>query len=113
MINSFMQYKGYIGSVEISEEDTCLFGKVQGINALVSYEGKTAKALVKDFHTAVDDYLLTCEETGQNPEISYKGSFNVRIKPELHRRLALYAMQHQETLNRSTEKAIEALVASA
>lgn len=113
MINSFMQYKGYIGSVEISEEDECLFGKVQGINALVSYEGSTVKELVEDFHTAINDYLATCEELGQNPEISYKGSFNVRIKPELHRRLALYAMQHQETLNRSTEKAIETLLATA
>lgn len=110
MINSFMQYKGYIGSVEISEEDTYLFGKVQGINALVSYEGQSAKDLVKDFHTAVDDYLITCEEMGESPEISYKGSFNVRIKPDLHRRLALYAMQHQESLNRATEKAIEALL---
>ena len=29
----FMKYKGYTGSVEYSEEDNCLFGKVQGMTS--------------------------------------------------------------------------------
>ena len=38
-----MEYKGYIGSVEFSEEDCILYGKVMGIHSLISYEGETAK----------------------------------------------------------------------
>ena len=30
-----MEYKGYIGSVEVSEEDGVFFGKVQGIRSLI------------------------------------------------------------------------------
>ena len=51
-----MEYKGYIGSVEFSEEDCILYGKVMGIHSLISYEGETAKELLEDFHGAVDDY---------------------------------------------------------
>ena len=35
-----MEYKGYIGSVEFSEEDCILYGKVMGIHSLISYEGE-------------------------------------------------------------------------
>ena len=34
-----MEYKGYFGTVEYSEPDNILFGKVIGIDSLISYEG--------------------------------------------------------------------------
>ena len=63
-MDNFMEYKGYVGSVEFSEEDALYYGKVQGICSLISYEGSTAKELVADFHGAVNDYLESCEEKG-------------------------------------------------
>lgn len=56
-INNTMEYKGYVGSVEFSEEDALFFGKVLGVLALISYEGENACNLAEDFHRAVDDYL--------------------------------------------------------
>lgn len=105
-----LKYKGYIGSIEFSSEDSLFYGKVQGVRTLISYEGDSETALVSDFQGAVDDYLAACKAQGIEPEIAYKGSFNVRIKPDLHRRLALYAFEHGESLNRCAEEAIEALV---
>lgn len=101
-----MEYKGYIGSVEFSEADGIFFGKVQGIRSLISYEGATASDLVEDFHGAVDDYLALCEREGQQPEIAYKGSLNVRLGPELHRSAAIYAITHQQSLNSFIESAV-------
>ena len=63
-MNNIMEYKGYVGSVEFSEEDGLFYGKVQGIRSLISYEGTNAKELVSDFHGAVDDYLSSYEEKG-------------------------------------------------
>ncbi len=63
-----MEYKGYVGSVEFSQEDSVLFGKVMGIRALISYEGQTVQELVNDFHDAVDAYLNLCAEEGTPPE---------------------------------------------
>ena len=107
-MNNIMEYKGYVGSVEFSEEDGVFFGKVQGIRSLVSYEGTNAKELVSDFHEAVDDYLALCAEEGTAPEVAYKGSFNVRFKnKENHRRAAVYAMMHEQSLNSFIEEAVE------
>ncbi|MCD7745662.1 MAG: type II toxin-antitoxin system HicB family antitoxin [Lachnospiraceae bacterium] len=105
-MNNTICYKGYVGSVEFSEEDGVFFGKVMGIRALISYEGQTAKDLVDDFHYAVDDYFELCKAEGQTPEKAYKGSFNVRISPELHRNIAIYAAAHEISLNSFVEKAI-------
>ena len=101
-----MEYKGYVGTVEFSEEDRLFFGKVQGIRSLISYQGTDGKELVEDFHQAVDAYLSLCAEKGVSPEIPYKGSFNVRLGQDLHRRAAVYALQHQKTLNSFIEEAV-------
>ena len=57
-----IRYKGYVGSVEFSEEDGIFYGKVMGVRSLISYEGENEKELLNDFHNAVDDYLKTCVE---------------------------------------------------
>ena len=111
-MNNTMEYKGYVGSVEFSEEDCVLFGKVLGIRALISYEGENAADLVADFHAAVDDYLALCEERGEAPEKAYKGSFNVRISPQLHQQAAVLAIAQQISLNALVEAALGSYVAS-
>jgi predicted HicB family RNase H-like nuclease len=55
-----MTYKGYIGSVAFSEKDNVFFGKIEGINGLVNFEGESVKELTEAFHEAVDDYLAIC-----------------------------------------------------
>ena len=52
-----LTYKGYIGSVSFSEKDNVFFGKIEGINGLVNFEGESVKELTEAFHEAVDDYL--------------------------------------------------------
>lgn len=107
-MNNKMEYKGYIGSVEFSEADGVFFGKVQGVRSLISYQGTNAKELVSDFHGAVDDYLELCEREGTLPEIAYKGSLNIRFKnADIHRRAAIYAMMHEQSLNSFIEEAVE------
>lgn len=70
MDNNTIEYKCYIGSIEFSEEDSLYFGKVKGINSLISYEGKDIDELTQDFHDAIDDYLTMCMEEGIEPEKS-------------------------------------------
>lgn len=105
-MNNTMEYKGYVGTVEFSEEDGLFYGKVMGIRALISYEGTNAKELVEDFHNAVEDYLALCETENREPERAYKGSFNVRVSPELHKQAAIYAVSRQMTLNGFVESAM-------
>ena len=105
-MNNTFEYRGYIGTIEFSEEDALFFGKVMGIRSLISYEGKNANELISDFHSAVDDYLAVCEAECREPEKAYKGSFNIRISPELHKQLVVCATSRQMSLNSFVENAL-------
>lgn len=106
-MSNTMLYKNYAGSVEFSEEDGLFYGKVLGIRSLISFEGTKAKELVEDFHGAVDDYIETCRAEGIEPETAFKGSFNVRTTPEIHRKAAIYAINHHESLNSFVTEALK------
>ena len=109
-MNNMLEYKGYYGTVELSAADNVFFGKVIGVNSLISFEGDNAQNLRDDFQGAVDDYLEMCAEKGIEPEKVYKGSFNVRVSPELHRKLAIYSASQGQTLNFTVERAIQRLI---
>ena len=111
-MNNTIEYKGYVGSIEFSETDGVFFGTVQGIRSLISYEGTNAAELVADFHGAVDDYLALCAVEGTAPEVAYKGSLNVRLGGELHKRAAIYAIEHQQSLNSFIEDAVKEKLAA-
>lgn len=106
----YMRYKDYLGSVEYSEEDACLYGKIVGITDAVIYEADSVSELKRLFEESVDEYLTFCKEKGIIPEKSCKGSFNVRISPELHMQTVIFAQSHDMTLNSVVAEAIRAYV---
>jgi predicted HicB family RNase H-like nuclease len=101
-----LTYKGIIGSVEFSSEDDCFFGKLEGISDLVTFEGDSVSSLKAGFQEAVDDYLALCASTGKTPEKSFKGTFNVRLTPELHRKVAHKAIRCGKTLNQFVQESL-------
>jgi len=106
-MKNFIQYNGFIGSVHFSEEDECFFGKIEGIDDLVTFEGSEVSGLRKAFREAVEDYLNLCQKTGKPVHKSYKGSFNVRITPELHKKAVQKSLMLGMSLNHLVQKAIE------
>lgn len=78
-----------------------------GIRSLISYEGESAKELLDDFHGAIDDYLETCKAEGKQPEIAFKGSFNIRLSPDLHKKLFIYTTAHQISMNKYIEDTLK------
>jgi len=96
---STMEYNGYRGSVEFSQEDRVLHGRILGIEDIVSFEGSHVDELERAFREAEDDYLKFCEEIGKTPERAYSGRIPLRITPELHRSLALLAESSGDSLN--------------
>lgn len=102
-----LNHNGYTGSVEFSEEDELLHGKLIGIRDAVTYEGKDVKSLTRNFRRAIDEYLAFCEAERKTPDKPFKGSLNIRISPELHRALATRAEQKQKSLNAVISEALE------
>ena len=109
-MSDMLEYKGYNGTVEYSDADKILYGKVLGVKGYMSYIGDSLESLRKDFEEMIDDYLEECAEDGVEPQKPYKGSFNVRISPELHRTIALYSASRGQTLNSTVEEALQRYV---
>ena len=87
-MGNIMEYKGYHTKVEFDADSLSLRGVIEGIN----------------------DYVEFCAEVGKEPEREYKGTFNIRISPELHKKIALKAFKEGYSLNAEVEKAIERFV---
>lgn len=105
-MSNILEYKGYIGRVEFSAEDKVFHGRIEYINDLVTFEATNVDDLEMEFKAAVDDYLETCEKLGVTPQKSFKGTFNVRISPDLHREAAFQAAKRNLSLNRLVEEAL-------
>lgn len=55
-----LKYKHFTGSVEFSADDEVFFGKIEGINDLVMFEGTSVNELKSAFEEAVEDYIELC-----------------------------------------------------
>ena len=109
-MKNYLEYKGYVGTLEFSAEDKIFYGKIQGINDLVTFEGSNVTELVNGFHESVDDYLTTCMQLNKIPDKIFKGSFNIRISKELHQKTALLASKKGLNLNDVVKKALSYMV---
>jgi predicted HicB family RNase H-like nuclease len=105
-MKDILKYNDFISSIHYSTEDEVFHGKIQGIDDSITFEGSSVSALKKAFKEAIEDYLSICEEAGKDPLKSYKGSFNIRIQPELHKKAAFKSIELGISLNQFVEKAI-------
>lgn len=105
-MNNILTYKEFIGSVNYSAPDHCFFGKIEGINDLITFEGTTVDELENAFREMVNLHIEDCQQEGKPVEKSYKGSFNVRISRDLHKKAAQTAITKGITLNQLVKKAI-------
>ena len=82
-----MEYKGYIGKVEIDEEAGILYGEVINVRDVITFEGESVDEIQKAFRESVDDYLDFCTQRGESPEKPFSGKFVVRL-PRISRPLS-------------------------
>jgi predicted HicB family RNase H-like nuclease len=106
-MKDILKYKEFIGSVHFNSDDEVFYGKIEGVNDLITFEGESVKELLSSFKEAVDDYINLCKSNKKPIYKSYKGSFNVRISPTLHRKAIEKALSLGIPLNQLVQKAIE------
>ena len=100
-----LSYKGYTASLDFDLEGNYLFGKIQGINDVISFDGETPQDAKANFELMVDEYLDYCQKIGKQPDKSYSGTFNIRTTEEIHRRLSQKAFAEGVSLNKICELA--------
>lgn len=106
-MKDMMEHKGYYGSVSYDDDDRIFYGKLEFIPGLISYEGGDVASLRAAFEEAVEDYLELCRESGKEPARPLKGSFNVRVGEDLHRKAVLAARKRSLSLNAFVIEALE------
>ncbi len=106
-MSNTIEYNGYIGTIEYSQEDKCFFGKLDMINDLVTFEANNADDLEDNFKNSVDEYIETCKQLGREPQKAFKGVFNVRTGSELHLAAVRNALKMGISLNSYIKSLIE------
>jgi predicted HicB family RNase H-like nuclease len=101
-----MKYKGYEATVEYDDVDQIFFGRVINTRDVISFDGKSVEELKQSFEQVIEEYIEDCKAEGKEPEKSYSGQFNLRIAPELHRKLSIEAKKQNVSLNTLVEKVL-------
>ena len=111
-MSSLFKYGDFLGSVQYSAEDEIFFGKVLGIDDLITFEGSSVRELKKAFKDSINDYVDLCRKRGKSPKKTYKGTFNVRIPVDLHKKAAVVAEEKGISLNELVKQGLERLVST-
>lgn len=106
-MSSMMEYKGYHATVEYDAEDKIFVGEVFGIVDSLNFHGSSVDELEEMFHQSIENYLSICVQCGKDPDKEFRGTFNVRIPTELHRKVALEATKQSLTLNQYVVRALK------
>jgi predicted HicB family RNase H-like nuclease len=104
---NILKYKEFEGTAEVDVERGVCRGKLLFIDDLITYEAESPKQLQAEFEAAVDDYLETCRLVGKEPQRPFRGMFNVRVSPALHRQAALRAAREGVALNEVVVRALD------
>lgn len=100
----------YLKIVEWSKADKCFVGTAPGL-ILGGVHGKDERVVFDDLCKAVADAIDLLKMEGkpipkQAIKNEYSGKIALRIKPELHRSLAIKALQKGESVNKYIEESL-------
>ncbi len=107
-----MEYKGYIGKLEIDDEVGILYGEVINVRDVITFEGTSVEEIQQAFHESVDDYLEFCAERGESPEKPFSGKFVLRLPEELHRQAYIQAKLKNKSLNSWVTEVLQSVLES-
>ncbi|MCB0137641.1 MAG: type II toxin-antitoxin system HicB family antitoxin, partial [Caldilineaceae bacterium] len=71
-----------------------------------TFQGRTPEELEESFRASLDFYLELCQRDGVSPQKPFSGRFNIRISPEIHRRIAERAAQEHVSINQWVSEAV-------
>lgn len=106
-----MTVDGYSAKIEYDPEIDMFRGEILGLTGGADFCGRNPKELRSEFKSSLNVFLAVCEEKGIDPRRSYSGKFNLRISPELHKKLAIGAQAEGKSINTLAQEALVQRVA--
>ena len=104
----------YLKVVEWSEEDKCYIGTSPGLFD-GGVHGKDESAVFTELCSVVENTISLLKKNGRylptrTSNKKFSGNIALRIPPELHKALALRAMQFGESVNKFIRKKLESAI---
>ncbi len=106
-MSNFLEYKGFKAKLDFSPDDEIFFGRLVGIDDVVTFEGKTVAKLKKSFKEAVDFHIEVCKKTGEKLKKTYSGKVFLRVSPYLHSQIAETAEAKGQSINEWSKEVLE------
>jgi predicted HicB family RNase H-like nuclease len=109
--NENLNYKGYLGEALYDDEIQMFSGKISNAKAVGTFYGKTVGELEDEFKKTIDYYLELCKRKNIEPEKPFSGKFNLRLPPELHRKIYLASSDEGKSINSWIKEKLETITA--
>ncbi len=111
-MNNILEHKGFKAKIEYSADDNVFFGRLIGIDDIVSFHGETVKELKKAFKESVDFHIEVCEKIGQRTKRQYSGKVMLRLPNHLHEKIAEAAAAAGKSINEWGKDVLETALKS-
>ena len=105
-------YKGFIGSVNYSDKDQKLIGRIEGIEDLIIFDGTSVSEIRSKFIESVNEFIKSCKQSNKPIKKSFSGSFKVHFKPSVYKKALIFASNKGITLNQLIESVIKKKLAA-
>ena len=102
-----LKYKNYASVVQFDDEAMIFHGEVIGLRDVITFRGTTPEDIKKEFEISIDGYLDWCKELGQEPEKPFSGNIHLRLRPDLHAKLAAAAKYQGISLNQHINQTLQ------
>lgn len=109
-MDNILKYKGFSAKIEFSADDNVFFGRVLGIDDIVTFHADNTRDLNNEMKETVDFYLKVCEKEGKPPKKDYSGKLLFRFSNELHAKIAEAAASRKKSINEFGKEVFETVL---
>jgi predicted HicB family RNase H-like nuclease len=108
-----LSYRDYPAEVTLDLEEGIVSGRVLGVETPITFCAERVDEVEVRLAEAVDDYLRSCAERGEEPERPYSGHVEFYTSPEAHGRLVAAAARSGLSLGAWLDQVSAAAAAAA
>ena len=102
-----MSYRGYTARMDFDNEDKIIVGRVIDIDDIITFHGSSVAEFETAFNSAIDSYILACEQLGQAADKPASGRMMLRVSPAVHAAAVKARARSGESLNKWAEKVLD------
>ena len=102
-----MTYRGYTARMDFDTEDKIIVGRVIDIDDIITFHGSSVVEFEAAFNSAIDSYILACEQLGQAADKPASGRMMLRVNPAVHAAAVKASARSGESLNKWAEKVLD------